>query len=255
MTGGNMYRWIGYTWNPLAGQCLHDCEYCYVKSLAKRYPTLRKKYSGEIRLDTKALNKKLPRNKTIFVCSMNDLFADGVTSEYIKVILEKVNEQWLGRRFLFQTKNPKRLFEFGGMFPEDSIFAITLESNRNLIKTYAPSPEERARYFAEFKEAMLEDSVLPAFEITIEPLLKFDLDQFINMIKRIKPDFVSIGADSKYNHLPEPSEEKIVALVQRLKEEGISIHLKKNLKRLAPSLFSEGNSRADLANREEEMII
>ena len=28
--------WCDSTWNPVTG-CQHDCEYCYARSLAKRY--------------------------------------------------------------------------------------------------------------------------------------------------------------------------------------------------------------------------
>ena len=26
-----MYPWVTHTWNPLAGRCKHDCNYCYMK--------------------------------------------------------------------------------------------------------------------------------------------------------------------------------------------------------------------------------
>ena len=239
-----MYEWIGYTWNPLAGECPHQCEYCYVKSLIKRYPSLRKKYTGEIRLDEKALNQKLPRNRTIFVASMNDLFANGVPEEYIRKILEKTREQEKDRVFLFQTKNPKRMIDFAEMFPKKSIFATTIESNRNIIKTNAPSPEERARDFRKFKGVMMDYAITMnsffthQFEITIEPILDFDLPLFATWIECIEPDFVSIGADSKGHHLPEPSEKKVVELVRRI-ERITHVRLKKNLRRIAPSLFSQ----------------
>ena len=31
-TKGDMYPWTDYTWNPLAGKCPHNCEYCYMKT-------------------------------------------------------------------------------------------------------------------------------------------------------------------------------------------------------------------------------
>jgi hypothetical protein len=45
--------------------------------------------------------------------------------------------------------------------------------------------------------------------ITVEPILDFDLDQFVRMIKICEPEQVNIGADSGNNRLPEPSPEKI----------------------------------------------
>jgi hypothetical protein len=51
-------------------------------------------------------------------------------------------------------------------------------------------------------------------------------------LKRIRPAFVNIGADSKGHQLPEPPKEKILALVDLLNQEGIEIREKKNLKTL-----------------------
>jgi len=237
MTGGNMYEWVGYTWNPLAGACPHDCEYCYVKDLARRFPNLRKKYTGPIRIDEKALNQKLPKNKTIFVCSMNDLFASEIPDEMIDVILRKASE-YNDNLFLFQTKNPRRLIDWIGRFPRRCVFATTIESNRSLIKTKAPPPWKRYADFKEFKNAMMEESKAYVYEITIEPILDFD-DELVEWLFDIAPNFVSIGADSKGHNLPEPSEKKIVNLVDTLCNAGFSVHLKKNLKRIAPRVFEE----------------
>ena len=238
---GNMYEWVGYTWNPLAGQCPHDCEYCYVKSLVKRYPSLREKYTGEIRLDKKALNQKLPANRIIFVSSMNDLFAEAVPDEYIHKILEKTRESSWSSRFLFQTKNPKRLMDFIGEFPDGSIFVTTIETNKNIVTTKAPEPRYRAMYFELFKEAMMEKNLSHLYEVTIEPILSFDLDIMLNWMRQIHPDFINIGADSKKNGLVEPREEKVVKLVNQLRAEGFTVHLKKNLKETAPRFFKEAS--------------
>ncbi len=51
------------------------------------------------------------------------------------------------------------------------------------------------------------------------------------MIKLIKPDWVNIGADSKGHNMPEPSKEKILALVKEL-EKFTEIKNKNNLQRL-----------------------
>ena len=64
-----------------------------------------------------------------------------------------------------------------------------------------------------------------------EPILDFDLDEFIEMIKEIKPTWVNIGADSKSHGLPEPTPEKIKKLIEGLKNI-TEIKLKDNFKRL-----------------------
>jgi len=100
---------------------------------------------------------------------------------------------------------------------------ITLETNRNTPCSKAPSPT--LRYYAFTK--------LKGFEkiVSIEPILDFDLDVFVTWIKHINPKFVSIGADSKGHNLPEPSKEKIEALIKELKK-FTNVKLKNNLKRL-----------------------
>jgi len=67
--------------------------------------------------------------------------------------------------------------------------------------------------------------------ITIEPILDYDLDVFIKMIKSVKPWKVAIGADSCGHNLPEPSSEKIKALITEL-EKFTTVIQKPNLKRL-----------------------
>lgn len=88
---------------------------------------------------------------------------------------------------------------------------------------FAPLPSERA-------ESMYK---ITGYEkqVTIEPLLDFDLNELVTLIKICKPHKVNIGADSKNNHLPEPSKEKILALIYELKKFTV-IDQKRNLDRL-----------------------
>jgi hypothetical protein len=67
--------------------------------------------------------------------------------------------------------------------------------------------------------------------ITIEPIMDFNLDRFSQMIIEAAPAQVNIGADSGHNGLPEPSAEKIEALINALKPP-IIVHLKDNLSRI-----------------------
>jgi len=53
----------------------------------------------------------------------------------------------------------------------------------------------------------------------------------VKWIQEIGPDFVSIGADSKGHHLPEPPPDKVDRLVQELSKFTV-VKLKNNLKRL-----------------------
>ena len=61
---------------------------------------------------------------------------------------------------------------------------------------------------------------------------QFDLKQFVGMIKEINPEYVSIGANSNPKvKLPEPSPEKLKALIKELRK-FTEVKLKDNLKRL-----------------------
>ena len=61
--------------------------------------------------------------------------------------------------------------------------------------------------------------------------MDFDLDDMIELIKICHPVQVNIGADSGNNRLPEPSKEKLIQLIEALKEFTI-IDQKRNLSRL-----------------------
>lgn len=52
--------------------------------------------------------------------------------------------------------------------------------------------------------------------ITIEPIMDFDMAGMVELIKTCEPEQVNIGADSKYNGLPEPSKGKVLELIAQL---------------------------------------
>lgn len=121
--------WADSTWNPVTG-CLHNCDYCYARKIANRFGChMQTKQSKIHELDepylidgnktpypfdftptfhryrlTDYLNKK---SRTIFVCSMADLFGDWVPDEWIKEVFAAC-EKAPQHQYLFLTKNPKR---------------------------------------------------------------------------------------------------------------------------------------------------
>lgn len=216
-----MYEFISHTWNPLAGVCPHGCSYCSTENL-KKYPAVKSKYSGEVRLEEKEFETNLKSKNFIFVCAQHDLFADGVPSIGIKQILEYCST--FDNEYLFQSKNPKRFAEF--KLPKNSVVCTTIETNRwyPVIMNNAPHPEERA-------EAMESLSKTYSTYVTIEPILDFDLDELVGLIHQCKPVKVNIGADSKGHNLPEPDSDKILRLISELKK-FTTIDKKKNLGRL-----------------------
>jgi hypothetical protein len=71
--------------------------------------------------------------------------------------------------------------------------------------------------------------------ITIEPIMDFDVEILTDWIITAQPDFINIGADSKNTGLPEPSAEKIGALIKNIQAAGVPIRKKMNLQRLIDS--------------------
>jgi hypothetical protein len=67
--------------------------------------------------------------------------------------------------------------------------------------------------------------------VTIEPIMDFDLEPMIRLVKRCNPVQVNIGADSGNNHLPEPPAGKVLELIAALSE-FTTVVQKKNLARL-----------------------
>jgi len=211
---GNMYPWITHTWNVIKGECPHDCSYCYMK----RY------HQKALHFDAVTMKTtNLGRDNKIFVGSSCDMWANDIPTEWIADVLYMCRE--FDNTYLFQTKNPARFVMWRTdlfPFPEKTVLGATIETDREYCISKAPSPLQRM-------EAMAQVS-LPKM-ISIEPIMDFGLPMFVHWMQRIKPEFVSIGADSGNNHLPEPSGDKIKALIEALKE-FTEVKIKDNLKRI-----------------------
>ena len=94
----------------------------------------------------------------------------------------------------------------------------------NLIPfSNTPTPHDRSMGMFE--------SLIKRKMVTIEPIMDFDIEELVFLIKSFYPEQVNIGADSGNNNLPEPSWYKIQQLIDRLSEFTI-VKEKKNLRRL-----------------------
>ena len=217
---GNMYMWVSHTWNPIKGECGHGCSYCYMKSMPG-YVVMKK----EIRGVEDELKHGHGKGKTIFVCSGIDMFCDAVPSEMIRRVLQFASR--FDNEYLFQSKNPVRFLEFVNQFPARTILGTTIETNREeLIEEVSKAPRVLYRATAmkrvpdKFKKM-----------VSIEPIMDFSLLSMVSIIKDIKPEFVTIGADSKLHGLVEPPWEKIETLIFELTKI-TEIRQKTNLNRL-----------------------
>lgn len=135
--------WCDSSWNPITG-CLHGCEYCYARRMTHRYSgsegyvshdTIMPEYNCKRHtLDAPAWynnGRKAPypfdfeptfhkyrldiparwtRPRSIFVCSMADLFGEWVPDEWIKAVFDAC-EAAPQHRYLFLTKNPWRYID------------------------------------------------------------------------------------------------------------------------------------------------
>ena len=145
-------EWCDSTWNPVTG-CYHGCDYCYASKMADRFgtgweftgeglPVLEKPLRGvspgggasraqpypfnftptfhKYRLDQP---KKWKEGRTIFVCSMADLFGDWVPDEWIEKVFEACKKA-PQHRYLFLTKNPQRYGDLAeaGKLPKEENF-------------------------------------------------------------------------------------------------------------------------------------
>lgn len=139
--------WADSTWNPVTG-CLHKCRYCYARSIAQRFATKEEVEPEDegltFPLDDPerfpVLNapylingKQQPypfgfaptfhryrlgqpkvwsnKSRTIFVCSMVDLFGEWVPDSWIQEVMDACCAA-PQHRYLFLTKNYLRASEF-----------------------------------------------------------------------------------------------------------------------------------------------
>jgi hypothetical protein len=208
---GNMYEWIDYTWNTVKGECPHGCSYCYVKRWGKQ---------PKLHFDQSELKTDLGSNNFIFVGSSCDMFADYIPNEWIVKTLDycyKFNNQ-----YFFQSKNPARMFVY--LQYDNCIPCTTIETNRYYPEFMGntPLPKHRAIDIGCFEGVKY---------VTIEPIMDFDLKDFIDILQYSDITQINIGADSGNNHLPEPPKEKILELISELKKFTV-VKEKSNLKRL-----------------------
>jgi DNA repair photolyase len=210
--GSQMYQWITHTWNTVKGSCYHDCSYCYMKRWGKL---------KSVHFDEKELKSDLETGNFIFVGSSCDMFAQDIPNEWIVKTLEHCGK-YEYNKYLFQTKNPKNIRR---ILTYESRICVTLETNRHYpeIMRNSPKPIERVDEMCFIRHPLY---------ITIEPIMDFDLFEFVNMIKFCDPVQVNIGANTSYKiQLREPPKEKILQLIEELQKYTI-VKQKSNLKRL-----------------------
>lgn len=222
---GNMYDFVTHTANPIKGLCPHECSYCYMKDIFKRYG-----HDTTLRLDPNELKINYGSGKFIFLGTSTDMFAQPVESAWIKQVLDHCAKY--DCKYLLQTKNPARFFEFlNHPLMQDKnkvVLATTIETNRDVSTiSLAPSIDDRVNVMAQLSKQGY------AVMVTMEPIMDFDHDAVINIMRTIHPFQVNIGANTNRTvKLPEPDKNKLNLLIDELRTFVPVVKLKTNLDRL-----------------------
>jgi len=219
--GGMMFSFLDYTFNSIKGRCEYGCPYCYLRRWPLKKP----------RLDEKELKTDLGQDNFIFCGSSIDAWGDSIPSDWISKMLRHCSAY--DNKYLFLSKNPNRYLEFlrekdnqGGLIPKDSTFGVTMESNLDHFPG-PPSMDSRLNGICKTREFGYD------IFLSIEPLMAFDLNDFITMITDIDPKLIAIGADSQRNGLPEPEPSEVALLIKMLSQK-YKVVVKPNLRRLLP---------------------
>lgn len=213
---GDKYDFVTHTWNPIKGLCPHQCKYCTKRNL------LSPNYRCKPVTVEKEFKRNLDEGKVIFVGSSIDLFAKGMLIGHIMKVLEHC--AWFNQDkpekehivFLFQSKDPARVLSYvcHPVF-KHAVVATTLETNRNHpeIMGNAPTIEDRVSAMEKIAEKGIYTMV------SVEPLMDFDKDEFVELIRRCKPRQVYIGRNTARSvKLPEPTPEKVRDLIATLSQ-------------------------------------
>lgn len=249
--------WCDASWNPVTG-CLHGCEYCYARRIAKRfggkivtghdhlyildkpmrctdtyeYMRIAKISEGRIipypygfdptfhkyRLDIPQ-KWKTPRN--IFVCSMADLFGKWVSYSWLEQIFESCYKA-PQHRYLFLTKNPDRYKELEKLLPDDDNFWFGYSATNN----------DEIWCFTD-----VNDPPVNHLFVSIEPILSRINPSFI---QHVPADWVIIGAETG-NRKGKVVPEKywIAEIAEECDLIGVPVFMKESLRELMGNDFRQ----------------
>ncbi|MFZ5559535.1 MAG: DUF5131 family protein [Patescibacteria group bacterium] len=197
------------TWNPVTG-CNYGCTYCFIPRYLK--PILGPKgfkASFKPRLNEVEFTKEFKEGDFVFVTDLGDMFNDLVPREWILRVLAFI-KRFPKTTFSLHSRNPSRFHEFDFSDFPNIYLGTTIETNRNYPVCSAPEPY--------FRMLALEAIPHNKKHLSLSPILDFDLDELVSWVERIGPETVEIGVDAYNDNLPEPSWDKVEALLYRLRQ-------------------------------------
>ena len=236
-------EWCSMTWNPITG-CLHGCEYCYAKGIAKRFGGHDEPFVAKIEVQTDIYYpmRKHEKNKmiyapypfgfaptfhryrldepqkskkpqTVFVGSMADMFGEWVPDEWIEDILKACKAApW--HKYLFLTKNPRR-------------YEVLLKNLYEVKNMWFGSTITNGGF--EFFNSKYHNTFL-----SIEPILSaIDISKVKNglgLLEDISVNWVIVGAETKNGKVVNPpKKEWIEDIVEYCKKANVPVFLKSNI--------------------------
>jgi hypothetical protein len=213
------------TWNPFRG-CEFRCTYCVpsFQAQAKRQAHRCTKCAEFTPHCHPERLFKIPNSEIVFVCGVGDISfcPPKFTWEIVRAVMWH-SLTHPNTTYYLQSKRPEYFEQFIPGLPNCIILGTTLETNRTQgyrEVSLAPLPRERYRQFTALDH--------PRKYITIEPVMNFETDWFVQMLIETDPEHVWIGRNSrpKSVQLPEPSPEKVAELINRLRAVGIEVRTK-----------------------------
>lgn len=128
--GKDKIDWTDFTFNPISGRCEHNCSYCYMHSIWKRFPDHAKLQIKENYFNIN-LDKKPPSK--IFIGSSTDMWGDWVDEDWISRVLSFV-ENNDKHTFQFLTKNPNRYADFD--LPDNAWYGTTEDGTHKTLENH-----------------------------------------------------------------------------------------------------------------------
>ena len=218
------------TWNPFVG-CRYDCVYCE-KSFKRQLRRVAAHigcqecytYSPHYHPE-RLVTDKIPSKPIVFVDGTGDItFCKYSFMRKTFAIIDRHRPQ-NKKLYYFQSKNPVCFNQYLDWFLANQdivILVTTLETNRDAgYREISQAPLPTAR-FSDFYYLDY-----PRKVFTIEPVLDFDLVDFVEMVLKLHEqgtlEYVWFGFDSKNCGLPEPSIGKAQRFVDVLHSYGIEV--------------------------------
>lgn len=128
-------EWTDASWNPVTGctKISSGCQHCYAEVMARRLCAMRvEKYRNgfQVTLHEDCLNEPMAwkKPKTIFVCSMSDLFHRDVPFEFIDKVFSVI-EKTPHHRYQILTKRADRMAQYfeTRVVPNNAWLGVTVD--------------------------------------------------------------------------------------------------------------------------------